>query len=146
MAIAALVIIKYQSDSVPISEMWSDFNALPAQFQKLHSDGHGSRDKTDYLIKLFENRFKSMYGKAHGLSSLLDPYVIEEDLSATKSAELENILIRTPMNDHISIGDTRRELLDLQVTAYYMMFAIKEQKDNSFQFKMFMNGCKTPLQ
>ena len=86
------------------------------------------------------------WGSIKGLSSLLDPYVIEEDLSATKSADLENILIRTPMNDHISIGDTRRELLDLQVTAYYMMFAIKEQKDNSFQFKMFMNGCKTPLQ
>ena len=37
------LIVNYPSDSVPVSEVWPNFNALPAQFMKLHLDGHVSR-------------------------------------------------------------------------------------------------------
>jgi hypothetical protein len=46
-----------------------------------------------------------MNGKAHGLSFLLNPRLIGEDLSATKRTELENILIETPMDNHTPIDD-----------------------------------------
>ena len=139
------LIVKYQSGSVPISEVWHSFNALPAQVLKMHLDGHVSSKETDYLIKLPENQFKFMYGKAHGLSFLLDTCFIGEDLSATKRAELGNILIESNSNGQPHpIDDTRRELLCLPFTAY-MISAIKEKKDNSFRFKMLLKGCKTPL-
>lgn len=61
---------------------------------------------------------------------MLDPRLIGEDLSATKRAELENILIDTPMDDHTPIDDARRELLYLQFTACTIS-AMKEKKDTA---------------
>ncbi len=131
------LIVKYQSDSVPISEVWPDFIALPAQFLELQSDGRASNEEVNYLIKLSESRFKFMYGKAHGLAFLLDPRFIGEDLDITIRAELETILIDTPMDDKTPINDERREVLFLQFTAFAIS-AMKEKKDDTFRFKMLM--------
>ena len=139
------LIVKYQSDSAPISDVWPDFNALPAQFSKLLSDGRANADEVDYLIKLSESRFKFMYGKAHGLAFLLDPRFIGEGLMPSLRVELETILIDTPINDDTPVDDERREVLFLQFTAFIIR-AMKEKEDNKFRFTMLMKRRKTPLQ
>jgi hypothetical protein len=72
----------------------------------LYLDGHASHEETNNLIKfLSESCFMFMYGKTHGHVLLLDPPFIGDGLCATKPAELENILINTPMDDYTPIDE-----------------------------------------
>lgn len=74
------LIVKYQSDKVPISDVMPDFRDLPIEFSKLHTDTVITADERDYLFILARQRFQFMYGDAHGLSYLLDPALLGEGL------------------------------------------------------------------
>ena len=75
-----------------------------------------------------------MNGKAHGLSFLLNPRLIGEDLSATKRTELENILIETPMDNHTPIDDLQdRVALPAVSSVHDFCYEEKERHQLSIQ-------------
>ncbi len=67
------LIIKYQSDKVPISEVMPDFHNLPKEYKKVMSNKIITRQEFEYLVVLAQGRFQFMYDVAHDLSYLLDP-------------------------------------------------------------------------
>jgi hypothetical protein len=67
------LIVKYQSDKVPISEVMPDFHNLPEEYKKVMSNNIITRQEFEYLIVLAQRHFQFMHGVVHGLSYLLDP-------------------------------------------------------------------------
>jgi hypothetical protein len=57
-----------------------DFHALPTEFNKIKQAGITDTDELNYPLKLAQQRFQFMYGTAHGLSFLLYPVLLGEDL------------------------------------------------------------------
>ncbi len=67
------LIVKYQFDKVPISEVMPDFHNLPKEYKKVMSNNIITRQEFEYLVVLAQRCFQFMYGVAHGLSYLFDP-------------------------------------------------------------------------
>jgi hypothetical protein len=61
-----------------------------------------------------------MYGVAHGLSYLLDPRHIGDELPADSQSSMEEMLINTPVDDVTPIDDGRKEKLYIQFTTYFI--------------------------
>jgi hypothetical protein len=105
------LIVKYQYDKVPISEVMFDFHNLPEEYKKVMSSSIITRQEFEYLVVLAQRRFQFMYDVAHGLSYLLDPRHIGDGLPADSRSSLEEVLINNPVNDVTPIDDGRKEKL-----------------------------------
>jgi hAT family C-terminal dimerisation region len=139
------LIVKYQSDKVPISDVMHDFHTLPDAFMKIFAANIINRQQLDYLVMLSRRRFQFMYGVAHGLSYMLDPRYIGQGLPADLRASLDEALINKPADEVTTINDDRKEKLFMQYTAFFIS-ATKEKQANSFRYQMLAKGRKTPFQ
>jgi Protein of unknown function (DUF 659)/hAT family C-terminal dimerisation region len=139
------LIVKYQSDKVPISEVTSDFNGLPVEFGKLLHDNVITDEEQVCLCALARRRYDFMYGQAYGLSYLLDPRFLGEKLSWQTRRDLEHLLVNTPADDTTPVDDRRKELVSLEY-ANFKIAAEKERERNSPQFRALTKREMTPLQ
>jgi hypothetical protein len=139
------LVVKYQSDSVPISEILVDFGDLIQDFTQLHDSEQISDTEKDYLRRLCKQRYEFMYGDSHGLSYLLDPRYIGERLSIEKRKDLENLLFAFPLSD----SDPQQQESMIKIYQQYTQFVISaqaEKQTQSFRFDMLLRKVKTPLQ
>jgi hypothetical protein len=101
-------IVKHQSDNVPISEVLPDFHELPSQFKVLREKCFLKQDELKYLCQLSKDRFEFMYGAAHGLAYILDPFYLGAGIPSEERRVVEDILIDTSGDDGISKGRDKR--------------------------------------
>lgn len=85
------LITLFQSDAVPVSDVYVAFLDLPSKFSE-GDTGFEKREK-DYLKKIVDERFQFVYGDAHGLGYLLDPRYTGEKLDRKLREELEDLLL-----------------------------------------------------
>jgi hypothetical protein len=140
-----VLIVKYQSNKVPISEVMPNFHNLPEEYKKVMSINIITRQEFEYLVVLAQRRFQFMYDVAHGLSYLLDPRRIGDGLPADSRSSLEEVLINNHVDDVTPIDDGRKEKLYIQFTVYFIS-ATKERQANTFRYQMLSKGSKTVLQ
>jgi hypothetical protein len=121
-----VLIVKYQSNKVPISEVMPNFHNLPEEYKKVMSINIITRQEFEYLVVLAQRRFQFMYDVAHGLSYLLDPRRIGDRLPVDSRSSLEEVLINNHVDDVTPIDDGRKEKLYIQFTVYFIS-ATKER-------------------
>ena len=86
-----MLITKFQSDSIPISEVYQAFvKFLPQMFTDMV--GVSQAEKA-YVHKLITERFDFMlYGVAHGLGNILDPRYLGEGTDRVARSQVEDLL------------------------------------------------------
>jgi hypothetical protein len=62
--------VKFQKDSVPLSDVYECFASLPSEFE---TNEYLSEIEKDYLKDLVLDRWNFNYSDAHGVAYLLDP-------------------------------------------------------------------------
>ena len=72
----AALIVKYQSDSVHISEVLPNFCVLPVHFKVLYTNKVITQAERDYLCALLGYQFQFMYEDTHRLSYRINPCFI----------------------------------------------------------------------
>jgi hypothetical protein len=83
----------YQSDSVPISEVFRTFSfKLPAAIQKMDLV---DQEKT-YLVNLVKHRFTFMYGDAHAIAYTLDPRYLAVEMTPEQRTSAEELIFNSP--------------------------------------------------
>ena len=133
-----MFITKFQSDSVPISEVYQAFIELP----KMISAFAGCpRDQKEYLIKLTAERLKFMYGDAHGFGNILDPRYLGDGMDREKRKEVEDLLFAFGNKNSIE----QQEQMYNEYTQFRVC-ALQEKTADNFRFKMLMKETKSVRQ
>ena len=138
------LIVKYQSDDVPLSDVLPDFNKLPTRFAASPTREFLSHEELQYLTMLANQRFEFMYSDAHGLAYLLDPRYLGEGISHQHRSNLEDILINLPL-DSVPVTDEKKSDVYMQYTEF-VIAAQNEKANSTFRYKMLTGRRKTPLQ
>jgi hypothetical protein len=138
------LIVKYQSDSVPLSDVFYDFHQLPSRFSTAPAWELMSQEEQQYLVLLSSKRFKFMYSDAHGLAYLLDPRYLGEGLSHMNRCDLEDMLINLP-NGSVEQTEQQKGDLCMQYTEFSIS-ARKEKNNCTIRYKMLADRRKSPLQ
>jgi Protein of unknown function (DUF 659)/hAT family C-terminal dimerisation region len=140
------LVVKYQSDKVPISEIWPDFVSLSGKFDKLVDENILSSSEHGYICGRIKHRADFMLGVGHGLAYLLDPRYLGEGMSDKQSKDHQDELMKIPENDtDLAVNESRGFVL-LQQFTEFTISAGNDKDSGSKHYKALMNGYKTPLQ
>ena len=142
------LIVKYQCDKVPISDVLPDFDSLPSAFLNEFTRNVIVQEELNYLVDATQKRLMFMFGEAHGVSNLLDPRHLGAQLHPEGPAsrlEAQDALFMTPVDDVTLVTEERKELLYKEYTKFFM-HATLEKRINSFRHKCLMKGLSTPLE
>ena len=92
-----------------------------------------SEKKKTYLVKLVRNRFDFMYGDAQGVTYLLNPRYLGDNMTRKLSKEIEDFIFQFPTPDGTTSDE--KEKLAGEYTAFRIVALNKGQK-NGFRFNM----------
>jgi len=135
------LIVKYQSDSVPVSEVLVDFTYTQMTGFGELSQSIISANEHNYLVHLTRQRY--LNGDAHGMGYLLDPRFIGERFSPQMRQAIEDQLFSFP-NDGADDPGFRQALF--QQYTDFVISARTEKANNSFRYEMLVKRVKTPIQ
>jgi hypothetical protein len=99
------LIVKYQSDAVPLSDVLPDFHRFPFEFNTPAMRELLSEDEINYLISVSARRFEFMSSEAHGLANLLGPRRIGGGFSHGNRTAIEDVLMSLPINDTTDVDE-----------------------------------------
>jgi hypothetical protein len=139
------LVVKDQSDKVPISKVMPDFHTLPKEFKMLLDSHIIIQSEFEYLVSITHSWFLLMYGMAHGLPYLLDPRLLGEGLPPDSRHDLETALFETPINNVTPSSDKTNKIIYMQHTNF-VITANREKTIDSFCYKILKKGSKSMMQ
>ncbi|KAJ1337100.1 hypothetical protein BSLG_006860 [Batrachochytrium salamandrivorans] len=128
----------FQSDSVPISEVYQAFIKLPNIFSEIVGI---SLEQKDLPIKLTAERLNFIYGDAHGFGNILDPRYLGDGMDRELRSQVEDLLFAFGPDE----STERKEKIYNKYTKFRVS-ALQERTADSFRFKMLKKGTKTVMQ
>ena len=114
------LITKYQSDSVPISDVIADF----AQLRETYSSLQISKGEKEFILQNINAREQFLVAPVHQLASLLDPRYYGKTLTPAQQKDAEACLL--PLLN----GDTEQGFKELN---HFLCTCRDEEKSYSFQ-------------
>jgi hypothetical protein len=136
------LIVKYQSDSVPVSDVLNDFTfVLMTSFGELQTKGILTEHELVYIKTQTKTRYEFMFGDAHGLGYLLDPRFIGEKLSLEFRSSMEEKLY-----DLASLNNPETKIKVFQQYKDFVIYARKEKANSTFPYKMLVEMVKSPFE
>ena len=126
-----IAIIYYQSDSVPISEVFRMFSSkLPASISAMRLINESERE---YLLNLVKKRMSFMYGDAHGIAYVLDPRYLGMDMTPEQRMDVEEIIY-----NHPTIGHSTAALQEALFVEYtdFRIAALEMRRSDSLVYRM----------
>ena len=144
------LIVKYQLDKVPISDVWPDLHLFPSCFTEVFNQHQISARELEYLISLSHSRFEFMYGIGHGMAYLLDPLHLVTDLPSHIRKDVEDQLCSMPAELSVPPppsfdSHAHQKKIFMQYTSF-LIDAMAEKSGDTFRYKMLLDRQKTPLQ
>ena len=108
-------IIFYQSDAVPVSEVFYTFACkIPSAILAMPIP----RVEIDYLMKLCQNCFDFMYGNAHGIAYLLDLQHVGDLMPLQMCKRIEDLIYMHPLPDGEELTSLSEEEMFIQYTSF----------------------------
>lgn len=96
-------IVYYQSDQVPVSEVYRTFlSKLPSSISAMKSISDAERA---YLLQQVQKRMEFMYGDAHGIAYLLDPRYLGAGMSMEQRLAVEELILAHPRTNTSESND-----------------------------------------
>ncbi|KAI2510962.1 transposase [Fragilaria crotonensis] len=127
-------IVYYQSDSVPISEVYRTFSSkLPLS---IHAMTLINGPERQYMLNLITKRMSFMYGDAHGIAYVLDPRYLGMDMSPDQRIEVEDMIY-----SHPTLGPSTAESQEAMVVEYtnFRIAALEMRRCASLMFRMLLS-------
>ena len=108
-------IIFYQSDAVPVSEVFYTFSCkIPSAILAMPIP----QVEIDYLMKLCQHRFDFMYGNAHGIAYFLDPHYVGDLMPVQMCERIEDLIYMHPLPDGEEPTSLSEEEMFIQYTSF----------------------------
>lgn len=125
-------ITKFQSDSVPISEVFNMFLSIKNEYLKLLNDSKITYLQMMALHALVNARLDKHYKLVHGLSYNMDPRYFGQNLSLAQKGAVETHLseFKLPNIEGNALNDLTKLKLDINIRNYHQAM-VKELKDGS---------------
>ena len=130
------LIVYFQSDRVPVSDVYNAFVHLPDVFKKVDEI---NTEENEYICNLVQSRFDFMYGHAHGVAYALDPRYLCEgivigDDGKDFSDVLEDFIVNFPPNDHDEADEARKVQMSKEYVAF-RLFAGAQKREGGRRYK-----------
>jgi hAT family C-terminal dimerisation region len=124
------LIVKYQKDSVPVSEVYDDLLKMRMKYEELKSVGAIAVEECTYIMKLIDSRGEFLLGDAHYIGYLLDPRYLGRNLPAEKKREVMNMISKFPVSISIATTPEQGMLIISELTVYFTV-ASDERMESS---------------
>lgn len=121
------LIVKYQFNRVPMSEVMHAFHHLPNELVKMSKELFITAEERKYLSTFVKNLFHFMFGLARDLSYLLEPALLDDRLPSENRRSLKDTLICTPSDNGRPVHGERKEALYRQYTEFRIVAGSERQ-------------------
>ena len=127
-------IVFYQSDKVPVSEVYCTFNhKLPLAFRAMDIP----LAERNYILNLVKDRYLFMEGDSHAISYLLDPRYLGSGMTPERRIHVEELIFNQPISR--SQPSTAKSQEDLFSDFTNFRIAAQEMKNqNTIVYRMVM--------
>jgi hypothetical protein len=132
MKVVSRQLTKFEKDSTPISEAYSAFVDLPAEFEAAHLIPRELKTVKDIV----HERFELVHSDAHGLAYLLDPRFCGKGMDVATRTSVESFLASC-------LGDDQADNVLAQLTGYYQY--VTELKDGASRQWKLLCDCMLPV-
>ena len=132
------LIVKYQKDSVPISEI---FNDLTFKLPEVYESMDIVREEKDYIKKTILGRWNFLWDDCHGIAYLLDPQYAGVNMDISLRTELEQFIFSWNLS-----GEVDEELRKAMEDEYkdFIRMSRENKRSNSKFYIRVSSGKLTP--